>query len=118
MAETYVPSNLIAGETSLVSDSVTLASGENIKRGSVLGKVTADGKFKLAVDASTDGSKEPVAIAIEDVDATAGDVTNVGVYIKGEFNQRALIFGAGVTVDNSKDKLRDVGIYIKSTIAR
>ena len=116
--DTYVPSNLIAGETSLVSDSITLASGENIKRGAVLGKVTTGGKFKVSLSAASDGSENPVAIAIEDVDATGADVTNVGVYIKGEFNARALIFGTGHTVDSAKDKLRAVGIYVKDTVAR
>ena len=118
MAETYVPNNLVAGDTQLVSDSVTIASGNDIVRGAVLGKITTGGKFTLSKTASTDGSEEPYAVAAEDVDATSGDVTGVPVFIKGEFNAKALTLGTGHTADTVKDGLRAVGIYVKDTVAR
>jgi len=118
MAETYIPDNLVAGDTQLVTDSVTIASGQTIARGAVLGKITTGGKFALSLSASSDGSETPYAVAAQDVDASAADVTNVAVYIKGEFNANALTLGAGHTADTAKDGLRAVGIYIKSAVAK
>lgn len=116
--ETYVPGNLIAGDTQLVSDSVTVASGQVFVRGAVLGKVDADGKFVVSESDASDGSEAPYAVAAEDVDATSADVTGVPVYIKGEFNARALTLGTGHTADTAKEGLRAVGIYVKDTVAR
>ena len=117
MSETYTPDNLVAGTTQLVTDSVTIASGENIVRGAVLGKVTADGKFKVSLAAANDGSETANVIAAQDADASEGDVTNVVVYIKGEFNANALTFGTGHDAASVKPQLRDVGIYIKSAVS-
>lgn len=115
-AETYTPDNLIAGTTQTVTDSVTIAAGADLKRGSVLGKVTADGKYLLSDDGSSDGSEVPSAILAQDADAAAADVENVAIFIKGEFNQNVLIFGGAHTADSTKDALRDVGIYIKDAV--
>lgn len=116
--ETHTPDNLVAGNTQLVTDSVTIVSGQTIVRGTVLGKITTGGKFKLSLTGSTDGSEIPYVIAAEDVDASAADVTNAAVYIKGEFNAAALTLGTGHTADTVKDGLRAVGIYVKSAVAR
>jgi len=118
MAETYTPDNLVAGDTQLVTDSVTIVSGQTIVRGAVLGKITADGKFVLSLTGSSDGSEVPYAIAAEDIDASGGDVTNAAIYIKGEFNANALTLGTGHTATTAKDGLRAVGIYVKETVAR
>jgi hypothetical protein len=114
---TYVPDSLVIGED-LVTDSVTLASGQNIVRGAVLGKVTATGEYVLSLSASTDGSEVPYAIAVDAVDATAAAVTNVAVYIGGEFNESALTLGTGHTVASVKADLRNAGIYIKSAVSK
>lgn len=72
--------------------------------------------YKLAVLASVDGSQNPVAILADNVDATGGDVTG-GIYQLGEFNQRALTFGAGHTAASAKAALRAVGIFLKNTVS-
>jgi hypothetical protein len=116
--EIYTPANVIAGETAIVTDSVTVATGESFSAGAVLGRVTADGKYKLAVATAGDGSETPVAIAVEDVDATAGDVAGVAIYIKCEYNERAVTLGSGILLGDAKDALRPLGIYLKSTVKR
>lgn len=117
MAETYTPDNLIAGETQTVCDIVTIASGGTVlKRGAVLGVVTATGNLILSASAAVDGSQTPTAILAEDCDPSLADVTNVAVYIKGEFNANALSFGTGHTADTVKAPLRDAGIYIKTSV--
>lgn len=115
--ENYTPDNLVAGDTQLVTDSVTIVSGQNIVRGAVLGKITTGGKFALSLSTASDGSETPYAVAAEDVDASGGDVTNVAVYIKGEFNAGALTLGTGHTADTAKNGLRAVGIYVKNAVA-
>lgn len=116
LVDTYVPDNLIAGETSLVTDAVTVALSAALKRGAVLGQITTGGKYILSASAAIDGSQTPYAILAEDCDASAGDVTSVAVYIKGEFNANVLSFGTGHTAATTKAALRDVGILIKSAV--
>ncbi|WP_297525135.1 head decoration protein [Sulfurovum sp.] len=108
--------NLVAGTTQLVTDSVTIASGAALTRGAVLGKVTADGKYKLSASAASDGSETAYAVLAEDVDASSTDVAGAAVYIKGEFNENALNFGAGHTADSVKPQLRTVGIFVKTAV--
>jgi len=116
--EVYTPDNLIAGTTQIVTDSVTIASGDNLTRGSVLGAVSADGKFKLSDDAATDGSETPVAILAQDTDASAGDVKEVAVYVKGEFNENQLVFGGSHTPDSVRTALNGRGIFLKTPVKR
>lgn len=112
--ETYNPDNLIAGDLGIRTASITVISGQVLTRGAVLGKITASGKYNLSLSAAVDGSQTPVAILAEAVDASGGDVTNVPVYIKGDFNTNALTIGTGHTAASITDTLRDGGIYIKA----
>ena len=114
-AETYVPDQLIAGNAKLVSAPVTFVSGQVLARGSVVGVITASGKYALSLSASSDGSQTPVAIVADAVDASAGDVTG-GVYLAGEFNANALTLGTGITLAAATAALRPLSIWIKSAI--
>ncbi len=111
--ETFVPDNLIAGDSALRTKSITILSGQVLTRGALLGKITASGKLILSLNAAADGSEAAYAILAEDVDAGAGDVTGVPVYTKGDFNSNAMTFGTGQTEANTYDDLREVGIFIK-----
>lgn len=111
----YTPDNLFAGDFPVATDTVTIASGQNLKRGAVLGMVTATGKYVLSVATAEDGSEEPVVILAEDIDATGGDVT-APVYLTGQFNARALTLGEGHTTDSVKAALRPLSIFIKDTV--
>jgi len=115
--ENYTPDNLVIGDD-IITDSVTISIGQTITRGAVLGKVTATGEYVLSLSGATDGSQVASAIAVEDVNATVAAVTNVAVYIRGEFNENALTFGTGHSAATTKDDLRQVGVYIKSVVAR
>lgn len=112
-AGTYNPDNLIGGDAvAAVTESIVVDTGVLV-RGSVLGKITASGKYVLSASAAADGSQTPVAILAEDVDATSADVTTVA-YLSGEFNGTALTLGAGHTLAGIKDGLRDLNIYLKT----
>lgn len=112
----FSPDNLIAGDqVNPITKSVTLISGQNIVRGTVLGIITASGKYTKSLSASTNGSQTPKAIAVEDVDASGGDKTTL-VYIAGVFNQNELTLGSAHTVASITEGLRDNGIFLKDSV--
>jgi hypothetical protein len=55
----------------------------NLKVGTVLGKVTATGKYKVAVETATDGSEVADAILLQDVTLPNATDTKVLVLVKG-----------------------------------
>ena len=112
-AHIYTPDNLIAGTFPQTLDVGTLAAGESITRGAVLGKVTADGTLKLCAGASSDGSEIPYCIASGDVDASAGE-NPITYFLSGEFNQNVMTIGTGYTLDDVKDDCRDRSIYLRT----
>ncbi len=114
-AEAYIPDQLIAGNAKLVTSTVTFVSGQVLARGSVVGLITASGKYALSLSASSDGSQSPVAIVADAVDASGGDVVG-GVYLSGEFNENALTLGTGITLAAARAALRPLAIWIKSAV--
>jgi hypothetical protein len=57
---------------------VTIKSGEGVRvRGSLMGKITATGKWVLSVAAAVDGSQDPRGVLLHDVDATAADAEGI-----------------------------------------
>jgi len=79
-------------------------------------QISATGKYILSVAAASDGSEVPLAVLAKDTDATLEDQKTV-VYEAGELNENALILGAGHTPDSIRFALRDLGIYLKKSIA-
>jgi hypothetical protein len=76
----------------------------------------AVGTFKLCVKTATDGTETPVAVLLDDVDASAGPV-EAGAYFVGEFNARSLIFDASWTLQDMTTALRKSGIFVKSSVS-
>jgi len=114
-AEVFVPDQLIAGVFPLVTEPITIASGAGIlPRGTVLGKITASGKYIKSASAASDGSQVPSAVLVDGVDATAADVVGAGAYFAGEFNSNALTLGAGWTVATVGAALRSLSIFVKT----
>lgn len=63
-------------------ETVTLKAGTNYTLGSVLGKITASGKYRLspaAQFAGDEGAETAIAVLIEAVDATDADKTGLVV---------------------------------------
>ncbi|MGG4034213.1 head decoration protein [Paenibacillus cisolokensis] len=111
------PDKLFAGINHPVDiKSVTLLAGQGVlKRGAVLGIVTASNKAKLVDSSAADGSQTADCILTDDVDTTAGDVVTTA-YISGEFNRQALIFGGSDTADKHEIRLRELGIFLKDVV--
>lgn len=97
----------------VVTSYVTIASGNNYKRGTILGIVTASDKA-VAVDSTKNtGEESPYAILANDTNATSAD-TVAPVYFTGEYNGAALTFGGTDTIAKHKVALRKIGIFVKS----
>jgi len=114
---TRVHDKLLAGSAQeTVTQPRTILSGQNLARGTVLGRVTASGKYKIYQSGSGDGSENPVAILAEDVDASAADKEGI-IYTTGEFNKDALIFDGADTFNTAvEDALRQLNIHGKGNI--
>lgn len=115
--DTYTPDNLIAGEATLRTEDVTVAGGD-FPRGTVMGRITADGKFTESVDGAADGSEVPVAILAQDTDASGGDVVGAPVYRAGDFNERELTLGAGHTLAVVREAFFDTPINILPSVSK
>ena len=101
----------IAGTFPRVTAKRTVVSGAGaLVAGSVLGKVTADGKLRLSLAAATDGSEDVYAVLAEDIDATSAD-KDATVYLSGEFRAAGLTLGTGHTAASTRDAARALGIY-------
>lgn len=115
-SESFTPDQLHAGDFPIRTLDVTIASGQNLTRGALLGKITASGKYVLSLSAAADGSQTPVAILAEDVDATAGDKDGIA-YISGDFNEDAITYGTSHTAASVREGLRDLNIYLKKPVS-
>jgi hypothetical protein len=94
---THQPGDLYLGSYPLQVRPITVASGAGVlSRGTVLGRVTASGKYITSLAAAETGSQTPVCLLAEDVDATSGDVATVG-YFSGDFDSTRMTFGTGHT---------------------
>ena len=81
-------------------ETVTLKSGTNYALGSVLGKITASGKYRLSPAAAVtgdEGAETATAILIAAIDATAADKTGL-IVARGPaiVSKAALVFDASV----------------------
>ena len=114
-SETFTTDNLFAGHEGIVTDTIVLITGQDLDRGSLLGKITASGKYTLSLSAAGDGSEVPVEILARDTDASAGDVETTS-YRAGQFNENALNIGTGHTAASVKEGLRALGIFLKSSV--
>ncbi|MGP3594316.1 head decoration protein [Vagococcus sp. WN89Y] len=111
----FVPDQLVSGPLQLVTDTVTLTGGAVYRRGTVLGMITASGKYTISVKTAEDGSEKPVAILVDDVDTTRADQQG-GIYLMGEFNQSRLIIDATWTLAELKTALRPLAIYLRGAV--
>lgn len=68
---------------------ITIASGNQVVKGQVLGRITDDDEYKGYDPDANDGSQNADLIATEDVDATDADVDTAAIAF-GKVNEAAL----------------------------
>lgn len=101
---------------------VNEATAKTYAVGTVLGKVTADGKYKIAVQTAVDGSEVAAAIVLADQSIPATTDTKVVVYTKGplEVSRDALVLDASYDLDAEKQAVYDAfeakGINVLVTV--
>lgn len=115
--DAFVPDQLIGGDMKIVTyNGRTITGGAYFKRGTVMGKIAANGKFTIATAAANDGSQTPVTILVDDVDTTTADALG-GLYAMGEFNVNAVTLGTGITPEAARTALEAQNIYLKTPIS-
>jgi hypothetical protein len=81
-------------------DQVTVALGENLSLGTVVGRVTATGKIKALDPAGTDGTEDAVGILLGTIDATLADRPDALLLARhGVVATHAVVWPAGITLE-------------------
>ncbi|MEI7174833.1 head decoration protein [Pectobacterium carotovorum] len=111
----FVPDQLIAGNLKLVTKTVTVAGGD-YKRGTVLGMITASGKYTACLKTASDGSETPCAILVDDVHAATHGDQSGGVYLMGQFNENRVIIDASWTIAEMTVSLRPLAIFLTDSV--
>lgn len=79
-------------------DQITIVSGAGkLGAGTVLGKITASGKFTILAPGASDGSQLAAGILWADVDATAADAPGGAVTRDAEVTGGELTWPGGIT---------------------
>ncbi len=99
-------------------EAVTVASGAGIiAAGTVLGKVTASGKYLASAVGAVDGSEVAVAVALYGCDATSADVEIAAIVRDAEVKGPILTYHADRDLDAEKSAanadLAGVGIIVR-----
>lgn len=91
-------------------EEIIVASGAGVLAiGTVLGKISASGKYVLHNNAASDGSEAAAAILGEAVDATSADVRALGVTWGAIAVLPSLTFKAGITNNNKNAAIAALG---------
>ncbi len=75
----------------------TLAAGNNMIAGGVVGKITANGKFKIHDPSATDGSEAAAGILFAATNSNSGDAPCVVVDTDAEVNGAEISWIAGIS---------------------
>lgn len=128
-------SNLVkasdSGNTELFHEVVTVneAAQKSYVVGTVLGKVTATGKYKIAVETAGDGSKAPVAIVVGDSFGTSAPFTvaaTTDTKVLAVARGKIVVSLGALALDSTYndatkkqaayDSLKSVGILVEQTV--
>ena len=101
-------------------ETVTLLAGTAYPVGSVLGRITASGKYKLATSGGSDGAQTAAAVLLYAVDATLADAVGIVVARGPSIVSRAgLAYDAtvddGAKITTKLGQLAAIGIIARDT---
>lgn len=101
-------------------EDVTVASGQTLAPGQVVGRITASGKIAAFNPAASDGTQNAVGIAFDAVDATSGDKPGVIIARHAIVVDRDNLVFAGSPTNAQKDaavaQLKALGILARKTV--
>jgi hypothetical protein len=78
-------------------DEVTVASGQNLATGTVVGVITASGKVTQLAPAASDGSQNAAGVLLNAIDASAADKPGVIVARHAICSDKGLIWPGSIT---------------------
>ncbi|AAU90988.1 MULTISPECIES: head decoration protein [Methylococcus] len=78
-------------------DRVTIAAGADLALGSVLGRISASGKYKLHDPAAADGSQNAVAVLLANAAAAGADVAAPVIARGAVLDANGLVWKSGIT---------------------
>lgn len=99
-------------------ETVTVLAGMPYPVGSVLGQITASGKYKLATSGGTDGAQTATAVLLYAVDATLADATGIVVARGPSIVSRAGLVYDGTVDDGTKITAKIAQLAAVNIIAR
>ena len=97
-------------------ETVTVITGQNLKAGAVVGKITASGKYTELDTAAATGEEAAAAILYGNCDATDADKTAVVITRDAEVNGNELVWPDGIlTADKNTAiaELKALGIIVR-----
>jgi len=101
-------------------DNITVVSGQNLAAGTVLGKITASGKYAAYDNDAADGTQAAAGVLLSAVDASGADAAGVAVVRHAVVATEALVWGAGVTTQGEKDAayadFKAIGIVARTAV--
>lgn len=90
----YQDQNIVIHDDRYLTRSMTLAQDASIyQAGTILGRVTSTGNLIRCVKTASDGSQNPVAVILNDVDATTSDQVAM-VVVEAKLNTKEIIVDA------------------------
>lgn len=93
-------------------DTVTIASGNDIVIGQVLGVLTADSSATIYDNSASDGSEVATLIALEKVDASDAAISGVAVSKRvTTLLQEGLVFESGISQSDIDDAIADLDAF-------
>jgi hypothetical protein len=91
---------ILDSEENMSLEKVVLITGQNLLAGTVLGKITASGKYTQHATGAADGSQVASVILRSDCDATSIDKPCVVIARLAEVADSKLIYMTGITAPN------------------
>lgn len=100
--------NLVAGDTGIITEPITIDVSQTVLRGDILKKVSGKYQRPTAAIAETDF----VVVASEDIITDATNAAASVGYKTGQFNPKVMRFGGTSTAADNYDILTDKSIYL------
>jgi len=97
---TYPFEVILSEGESISREKITLISGQNLKAGTVLGLITASGKYTLHDNAASDGSEAAAAVLLIDTNATSADASTLILARLAEVKGDLLVWESGISAPN------------------
>ena len=97
-------------------DAITVAAGESLGAGAVLGRITSAGEYAAVNPEASDGSETAVAVLYAAVDASAAVAPGVAVARSAEVNGAELVWPSDIEAGEQNAavaNLASVGVIVR-----